>query len=291
MSVTADNLTSFGIGLVEVVVFIGFLAGLWKLLNAMTRSFDDHQEIFVGNNWAYLVQRLGIAVAQATGMLAAIGINSPNRWSDVGWLLVAGAWVSLLLLAVHPVIDRTVGQVAQRLDDARSHNLAVATVKAAFYVAFGFVVNGSLTGTAPSWPVAITATLVFTALGGALLLGCYALHDLVTPYAMRQGVREGRLTSSFEAAGVLVALGLIMRNAIAGDFTGWLPAFVGFANTAVAGLVVLYLTRWLIDKLVLTHATIKEVHESNQVTAAALLAALLPLVALPVTAVVGSLLA
>jgi hypothetical protein len=223
-------------------------------------------------------------------MLSSIGISTPNRWSDVGWLALAGAWVFVLLLAVHPVVDRMVGQHVHRPDEARSEHLAVSLVRAAFYVAFGFVVNGSLTGSAPDWPTALAATLVFTILGGALLIGGYLLVDLVNPFPVRDGVREGRLTSSFEAAGVLIALGLIMRNAIAGDFVGWLPALAGFAITAAAGLVVLYATRWLFDKLVLTTSTLREVHESNQVTAAALLAAFLPLVAMPVTAVVGTLL-
>ena len=289
MSVTAENLSSFGIGLVEVLVFIGFLAGLWQLLNVITRSFDDHGEILVRGNWAYLVQRLGITVAQAVGMLSAIGLNAPNRWSDVGWLAVAGTWVLLLLLAVHPVIDKAIGRQVQRPDQMRSDDLAVSMVKAAFYVAFGFVVNGSLSGSAPNWPTALVATLVFTVLGGALLVGCYLLVDLVNPFPIREGVREGRLASSLEAAGVLVALGMIMRNAIAGDFVGWGPALVGFAVTAIAGLLVLYATRWLFDKLVLTQSTIREVHESNRVTAAALLAAFLPVTALPVTAVVGTL--
>jgi len=289
VSVTAENLSSFGIGLVEVLVFIGFLAGLWQLLNVITRSFDDHGEILVRGNWAYLVQRLGITVAQAVGMLSAIGLNAPNRWSDVGWLAVAGTWVLLLLLAVHPVIDKAIGRQVQRPDQMRSDDLAVSMVKAAFYVAFGFVVNGSLSGSAPNWPTALVATLVFTVLGGALLVGCYLLVDLVNPFPIREGVREGRLASSLEAAGVLVALGMIMRNAIAGDFVGWGPALVGFAVTAIAGLLVLYATRWLFDKLVLTQSTIREVHESNRVTAAALLAAFLPVTALPVTAVVGTL--
>jgi hypothetical protein len=289
VSITAGDVTSFGIGLVELLVFVGYVAGLWKLLNVVTPSVDDHHEIFVGGNWAYLVQRLGIALAQAIGMFSSIGVSQPNRWSDVGWLALAGLWVSVLLLAVRPVVDRTVERSAQRADQAHADNLAVSMVKAAFFVAFGFVVNGSLTGSAPNLATALTATAVFTVLGGAVLLACYRLHDLVHPQAVHDGVRAGRLPASVEAAGVLVALGLIMRNAIAGDFVGWAPALIGFGVTAVAGLVVLYVARWLIDRLVITSFTLKEIHESNQVTAAALLAALLPLVAMPVTAVVGTL--
>jgi hypothetical protein len=289
VSITAQNLNSFGIGLVEIVIFLGFLAGLWKLLNVITRSFDDHQEIMVRGNWAYLVQRLGITVAQAIGMLSSIGISSPNRWSDVGWLLLAGVWVFLLLLAVHPVVDQTVGRHVSRPDEARTDVPAVSLVKAAFYVAFGFVVNGSLSGTAPGWGTAIAATLLFTALGGALLIGGYLLIDVANPFPVRDGMRQGKLAAGFEAAGILVALGMIMRNAIAGDFVGWGSALAGFAITAVAGLVVLYAVRWLFDKVMLTRSTLREVHESDRVTAAALLAAFLPLVALPVTAVVGTL--
>src|SRR4051812_2599740 len=94
--------------MVELLIFLGYLAGFWKLLNVLTPDVDDHAEIFVRHNWPYLVQRLGISLAQAIGMLSSIGISSPNRWSDVLWLLLAGAWVSLLLFAVHPVVDRAV---------------------------------------------------------------------------------------------------------------------------------------------------------------------------------------
>ncbi|MEV4759578.1 DUF350 domain-containing protein [Micromonospora sp. NPDC049559] len=290
MSVTTEGLSGFAIGLVEIVVFVGYLAGFWKLLNVITSGFDDHEEIFVHGNWAYLVQRLGITAGQATGMLSSMGLHEPNRWSDVGLLALSGAWVALLLLAVHPVIDRIVGGEVRRPDDARAYELSAGLVKAAFYVAFGFVVNGSLSGSAPDWPTALAATAVFTLLGGALLVGCYFLVDLVNPFPMRAGVREGRLACALEAAGSLVALGLVMRNAIAGDFVGWGPALAGFAATAVAGLAVLYATRWLVDRLVLTHSTMRQVHEADQVPAAALLAAFLPLAALPVTAVVGTVL-
>jgi len=288
VSVLSENLNSLAVGLVEIAVFIGFLAALWQVLNMVTRSFDDHREIVAHDNWPYLVQRLGITVAQAVGMLSSIGISEPNRWSDVVWLLIAGAWVFVLLLAVHPVIDRIVTLRVRHAEAARTDELAVSLVKAAFYVAFGCVVNGSLSGSAPDWPTALAATVVFTVLGGALLIAGYLLIDLVNPYPVREGVRSGRLASSLEAAGVLVALGLIMRNAIAGDFVGWLPALAGFAITAVVGLAVLYATRWLFDRLILTGSNIREVHESNRVAAAALLAAFLPLVALPVTAVVGT---
>ncbi len=288
MSITAQNLSSLGIGVVEVLVFVGYLAGLWKVLNLVTRGFDDHREILVRGNWAYLVQRLGITVAQAIGMLSSIGLGAPNRWADAGWLVIAGAWVFVLLLAVHPVVDRAVGRHVERPDEMRADVLAVSMVKAAFFIAFGCVVNGSLTGNAPGVATGLAATLVFTVLGGALLLGGYVLVDLANPFPVRDGVREGRLASSFEATGVLVALGLIIRNAVAGDFVGWGAAFVGFFVTAGAGLLVVYVTRLAFDRLVLTRSTLREVHESNQVPAAALLAAFLPLVALPVTAVVGT---
>lgn len=288
MSHTAQNLSSFGIGVVEVLVFVGYLSGLWKLLNVITRDFDDHREIIVRGNWAYLVQRLGIAVAQAIGMLSSIGLGTPNRWSDAGWLVIAGAWVFVLLLAVYPVIDRTIGRHVERPDEARSDPLAVSMVKAAFYLAFGLIINGSLSGNAPDLATGMAAALVFTVLGGALLLVGYPLLDAFTPFPLREGVRRGRLTCSLEAAGMLIALGLIMRNAIAGDFVGWGQAFTGFILTALAGLLVVWVTRYVFYRLVLTRSTRRSVHEANQVTAAALLAAFLPLVALPVTAVVGT---
>ncbi|GAA2515265.1 DUF350 domain-containing protein [Pilimelia columellifera] len=288
MEFTAATLASFGIGLLKVLVFLGFLVALWKILNLVTRSFDDHAEIFERGNWGYLIQRLGITAAQAAGMVPLLGVVDRHHWSDLGWLAVGGSWVALLLLVAHPVIDRTVALAARKVEAAREDDIALSMVKATFYLAFGFVVNGSMTGSAPNWGTAAASVVVFTILGAVLLVGGYLLLDAVSRISLRKGVAQGRLAPSFEAAGVLIALGLIIRNAIAGDFTSWGAALSGFAFTAVAALVVVWATRWVFDAVMLTGSTIREVHESNHVIAAAMLAAFLPLVALPVTAVVGA---
>ena len=183
MSIGSESLTSFGVGLIEVGIFLGFLAGMWKLLNVSTRSFDDHEEILAGRNWAYLVQRLGITAAQAAGMLSTVGVSHPARWGDLGWLALSGVWVSGLLLAARPVIDRTVGRRLRHPNDARSDNLAVSIAKAAFYVSFGFVVNGSLTGTAPNLGTGLAAMAYLNSFGREAEMEADAFAVKVLPKA------------------------------------------------------------------------------------------------------------
>jgi uncharacterized membrane protein YjfL (UPF0719 family) len=312
LDLTAIDVQSGVVAVAKVALFLGFVVALWHLVNALTRTFDDHDELFVNGNWAYFVQRAGLVGGQAIAMAGALDLGEAG-WVDLAWFAGAGLWVLVVLLVAHPLIER-----AMRLAPATEHaevsaagsatdtapsgfdagtdrlrriNLGASLVKAGFLVSFGLVLNATFAGRAPDLSTGLISTVVFAALGLGVLVLTYRLHDLVTPIRLRKRVRDGNLTASVEAAGALVALGIVVRNAIAGDFRGWATSLAGFAIAVVLTLVALYVFRWLIDKVILTGVTLRSVHADDRTVAAALTAVLLVVVALPASDALSSLLA
>lgn len=295
MIVFGINFTNPLISALEVIILVIFIVGFWVLLNKRT-PFDDHEEIFKKGNGPYGLLRFSIVVAQFAGMQSSLNIGRGD-WMDLFWLACSGAVTTLLLRVMYPVLAKTIGRDVvevnedgtvrvtgvnrklQHPDELRNINLGVSYVKSAFFIAFGLVVGGAFDGSAPSPLTAALATATFILLGGVLLPVWYVVHDLITQYDVRQGIRRGELSASFEAAGLIVALGIVMRMSIAGDFINWGAAFKGFFASAGLALALMYLVRWVFDRFVLTDCTLAEMHRRNLVVPSAIMAAFLPIAA------------
>jgi uncharacterized membrane protein YjfL (UPF0719 family) len=170
----------------------------------------------------------------------------------------------------------------------REGNTAVGVVEAGFYLGLGLILNGSLIGSSPDWQTGLASTVVFAVLGLLVVIGVYFLHDLVTRGVVRRGIAAGSLPAAFEIAGILVAVSLVVRVGVAGDFTGWGAGLAAFAATAVIAVVTLYLFRFLIDLVILRGVTVASIQREGQVVAAGLMSGLFVVIALPVATVVAA---
>lgn len=281
------NLTGFDVQIATTILLQGLLAlvfigGLWALVDKFTH-FNDYAEIVVNKNWRYLVQRLGMLVAQTTGILACFSLS--GKWSSIWVMTLGAAWVTIVMLLIYFLIERVLGR-RTRQQDSHMDNMGVSLAKASAYLVVGFVLNGSLSGSAPDATTAIAATVTFTVLGlVSVPVGVY-LHNRGLKYNLTEETREGKLPAALELSGILLALGILLRNAIAGDFVGWTPGLVGFGITLGIGWLLLYAYRVIADKVVFHHCNVNNAQRGDAVGVAALLAALLPIIALIVSMVV-----
>ncbi len=265
---------SLGLTSVKIAIFVAFIGAQWRLVNALTR-FDDGEELYVKGNWAYWLQRISLAVAQALGMKNSVGPPTDEPLFDIFWLVAEGAWVLVLLLAVRRIVDKF---VLYRIDNLRAlldGNRAVGAVEGGFYIGFGAIIGGALSGEAPDALIGFASSALFTLLGLLTLIGVFFLHGLLTPhYSVQDGVKRGSLTTGLEAGGALVAIGLVLATAVGGDFSGWGRDIAFFTLAAVVAVVTLYVIRALIDWVVLTNCTVRSIQEQDQEVAAATLAGL-----------------
>jgi uncharacterized membrane protein YjfL (UPF0719 family) len=187
---------------------------------------------------------------------------------------------------VRYLVDFVVLLRVKNTDELVRGNLALGVVEAGFYIGFGFILNGSLTGASATLGEGIASTVVFGSLGLAVMVAVFWLHEAVTPWSIRDGLRAGGLTAAFEAAAVLLSVGIVVREGVAGDFTGWGVGFEAFLVTAVVAVLTLYLFRWLANRLLLRGTTLGAIQRDDRVVASAFSAVVMVVVAVLVAAVV-----
>ena len=269
-------------------LLLALVAGglLWFLQNKLTR-FDDHRVLFADGNVAYLTQRTALVIAFGVAAVPTIIRTA----ADHPWYALVGqamelVWVLLALLLVRYLVDFVVLLRVNNTDELMRGNVALGVVEAGFYIGFGFILNGSLTGASATLAQGIASTVVFGLLGLAVVVGVFWLHEVVTPWHIRNDIRDGKLTAAYEAAGVLVSAGIVVREGVAGDFTGWGDGLVAFFSTAIFAVATLYLFRWLANRLILRGLPIRTIQERDLAGASAFSAAIMVVVAISVAAAV-----
>lgn len=283
----AENITAYFdnylYAAVPVLIVAMFIGALWHLLNRLT-PFDDHEELFAKNNFAYAIQRIALVAAQVIGMLHVLEYSiEKDGLNAVFWMVAEGAWVFAVLLVVRPVVD---GIVLRRINNVQrllDRDISTGVVEAGFYIGLGVLLNGSLDGSAPSVATGLASTAVFGALGLAVVVAVFYLHEVLTPYNLQQHLQQRKVTAAIEVAAVLIAVSIVVRTGVSGEFTTWQAGFAGFFATVVFAIPTLYLFRLLIDRFVLTNCTIRSIQANNQVVASLVLGALLIAMAVPIT--------
>ncbi|GAA2355799.1 hypothetical protein [Dactylosporangium salmoneum] len=281
------NGTAALIAVLQVLIVIFALGGGWWLLNAAT-SFDDHYELWQRANWGYLVQRVGFVAVQVIGVSSLVG-QDLHSWSSLAWVGGGVVWATLLAIFGFWITDWMILRTrATKIGELNAVPLSVGLVRLGFYLGLALVVRATFIGHAPNLRTSLTSIAVFTVAGIAGLVIAFYLHSLVSYGNLRAEMATGGVTEGMESAGVLTAVGLILYGAMAGDFTTWPDSLAGFGVALGVAYVGLYVARYLIDWFVLTGAcTLKTIHAEQQRGAAALLAFLLVMLALPISAVVN----
>ena len=180
---------------------------LWLTHNALTR-FDDRRVLFSDGNVAYTVQRVALVLAFGVAVLPTLTRTAEDDpwYSLLGQAMELG-WVFVALLAVPYLVDLVVLARVDNTAEMLRGNVALGIVEAGFYLAFGWILNGSLTGAAPTLASGLASTVVFGTAGLLVVVAVYWLHELVTPWHLREHLRDGQPAARFEPAGVLTATG------------------------------------------------------------------------------------
>jgi uncharacterized membrane protein YjfL (UPF0719 family) len=278
----AASWADYSLAGLKIGIFGLLLAIFWWLVNRVTH-FDDHEELFVKRNSSYLTQRCGLLLGQGVAMWPLLG-STGRLGFDLAWLVGGGLWTMLLLGLLWPVLNRLIGH-GEMTDPQDTRERALSLVRAAFFVASGLVIGAGLSGSAPSLAAGIASTVGFTLLGLAVLYAAYRINARVPLFDhLGRHLANGNLSAGIIAAGFTLALGLVLNKAIAGDFAGWVPSLLGFAVTAVAAVIGFYVVSWLMDMLIITSASLRQVVREDQHLAAVVTATMLVTVAIAVAA-------
>ncbi len=274
----AVTLAGLSHGFAYVIVGIFFIWLVKRVDDWRTKDFDDDVHIDDGNV-AVGLRRAGLYLGIAIALSGAMGGSSKGFFLDVIQLLVDGLIITGFMFSSRSINDfimlsninndeECVKEFQQPDGKKVVGNTAVGIVEAGMYIATGFILNGSISGAGGTFFQSIASTILFFILGQMTLLIFGFIYELITPFNVRNEIKDNNLAAGIGLGGILIALGIILRSSISGPFTGWANDLAGFGIYAVFGIVMLLIFRIVVDKLLLPTTNIAtEVTEDRNVAA------------------------
>jgi uncharacterized membrane protein YjfL (UPF0719 family) len=213
------------------------------------------KEVTARDNLAFAVP-LG---AYYLGILIVVGAplsgQSRGDLATDGLLVVAWGLLAIVLLNVSSLaMDYLVFRSVDLFDETvAAGNVAAGIVLAGAHIANALLVLGALAEEGGILPAA-----AFWVLAQCLLALAAVVFLRLVRYDLGTEIRRGNRAVALSVAGVLVAMGNVLRLAISGPFEGWGAGFAAAAAYALAGLALLFVARWLTDWLLLPGVTIRQ---------------------------------
>jgi len=212
------------------------------------------KEVTARDNLAFAVP-LG---AYYLGILIVVGAplsgQSRGDLATDGLLVVAWGLLAIVLLNVSSLaMDYLVFRSVDLFEETvAAGNVAAGIVLAGAHIANALLVLGALAEEGGVLPAA-----AFWVFAQCLLALAAVVFLRLVRYDLGTEIRRGNRAVALSVAGVLVAMGNVLRLAISGPFEGWGAGFAAAVAYALAGLALLFVARWLTDWLLLPGVTIR----------------------------------
>ena len=166
----------------------------------------------------------------------------PDLWSV---LLYGGVGIVLLTVVALGTCRMFLGVGIQ--EQLAAHNVAAAIVMAGIYIATSLTYSGTLIGEGGSFWI----LLIFFLLGQLALLGITYAFRWLTSYDDVQEIAAGNVAAALALSGLLIAVGLIVRWAVTGAYTGFFSSLGGFLLALLLALVFYPVRQVLVQWLLL----------------------------------------
>ncbi len=274
----ASTLTGLGHSIIYVIICIFFIWLVKQIDDWRTKDFNDDVHIDNGNAAVGLRRAglyLGVAIALSGAMTGASGGFLP----DIVQLFIDGFIITGFMFSCRFINDfimlgnmnndqECVKEFIDADGKSRVGNTAVGMVEAGMYIATGFILNGSVAGSGGNVAQGIVSAVLFFVLGQLALLAFGLLYEMVTPFNVREEIKDNNLAAGIGLGGILIALGIILRAGISGPFTGWISDIKGFAVYTAFGIIMLLIFRVAADRLLLPTTNIATEIKEDRNTAA-----------------------
>jgi uncharacterized membrane protein YjfL (UPF0719 family) len=206
-------------------------------------------------NLALSLRHAGLYLAIAIAMTTALQGNTNGFGADVFEVLRDGAVITVALVFAQKLNHWCVIPGIDNDQAVAGGNTAVALTEFGSYIATGMIASASFGGGEGSW----LAALVFFALGQLALIGGFWAQERLLPGSFVAEVARGREGAGVAVAGVLIALGVILRASIAGPFLGWQASLRTFGLYALGGILFL-----VAFQEIFTYVFVKRRHVEDQ---------------------------
>lgn len=241
------SLDQFLSGLVYLgAAFVLFFLGKW-VYSGLHRHFVLREELLERDNFALALVMIGYHL----GLVFAIGgvlsgTATSLREDLIGIFLYGG--ISIVLLNLASFLNDWL--ILPKFDDEqeiiRDRNAGTGIIVAANHIATGLIIAGALSGSGD-----LLTAAVFWLLGQAALILASRVYGWLLPYDVHANLEKDNVAVGVSFAGMLIAVGNIVRVSVSGDFISWREALLKFGGFLAFGLILLPLIRLITDQVLL----------------------------------------
>ena len=265
------------------LIAFAFMYAAKLIEDLRTRDIDDDKEIEENSNLALAFRRAGINIAIGLSLLGALYGEGSGYFNDLKLLVIDGIIVLPIIMIARKINDVVLLRGINNDEAIVNKNVAVGVAEFGSLTATGLIMAGAFTGEGGG----IYSVLIFAGLGQLALVAFALVYQWRTPFDVVEEIKSGNVAAGIGLAGMLCALGTILRASIAGDSAGFSTDLLNFAVSGSVGVVLLLVLRQGIDYLFLPGTTLAdEVKRDKNVAALVLTYGTLIAVAVIISSVV-----
>jgi uncharacterized membrane protein YjfL (UPF0719 family) len=245
-------------GLLYVILGIAVLI-LSKLVIGLLSPYKIDNELVHSDNFALgltlsgyyagvVIIFLGAAVGEGSGEISGFGVAVLEAIVDFAYAVFGIIALNLCRKVVDKAVLYKFSTVKEIIED---RNARTGAVEAGTMIATALIIAGAIHGQG-----GVLSAAVFFVAGMLLLVLFSRFHALLTPYDDHEEIEKDNVAAGAYLGFSLIALGIIILKATAGDFISWSHNLAYFSGYAVIGFLGLAVLQKTIHKVFLPGADI-----------------------------------
>ena len=210
-------------------------------------------------------------VAAATSFLKLLEPSGNGPRQDFDIVAFYGLVSILLLVIAREVNDRLI--LYKFSNDAEvigKKNTAIALVEGSSYLGTAFITSGAFSNVDSG----IGAALVWFAVGQCVLVVLDNIYNIAAP-GIQEALAAQNLAAAFSLGGFLVAGGLALGAAIAGESYGWVQDSLDVAYFLAIWLLIITVIQFIMNKIFLPGTSLRKELLTDRNVAAGIIEAVL----------------
>jgi uncharacterized membrane protein YjfL (UPF0719 family) len=264
-------------GIIYLVAILVLLL-LGKKLYQLFCPFSLDEELTKNDNKAVAVSFAGFMFALGWTLFTVL---SGDSGKSLAWdLLDTAIWCLIgagLLICAQKVNDLVIFRhFSNKKELVQDKNIGLGAAEAGSYVGTALILGACLTGEEVAFLTGLFGTVTFFICGQLAFILFAEFYQKITKFDFRKEIEADNPAVGVSFGLVLVALGILLSGPILVSVS-----LLFFIAWAIAGAIVLAITRVVLDKIVLPGAVLdREIHEDRNWGASVLIGALFIIIAL-----------
>jgi len=154
-------------------------------------------------------------------------------------------------------------------------NVGAGIIFASIYIVNALILYGCIVGESESLLSGITTFIGYWVLANVLLVVSTLVYSKSLDYDIHREIENDNIAAGISFAGALVAIGIIIMNAINHEFQDWITTIIDIVVQGIIGMILLPFVRIIADKILLPGQRLTDeiAHQENPNYGAALMEA------------------